>query len=581
MDNTITVTFAAGKTRAVAAKPLYQWAYGQKLVFSGLDLPASYQVDFSNFEYAGTSIPQVGGADGVTVPVGVLDTGRDVYAFVWVQDENAGRIEYCAEIPVIPCPEPDLEDPNPEEESAIAQAITALSAAVEQTGEDAASAAASAEAAEETVVSIAGQKSYETLLGGAFAVTTAEDAAHVGAYARAAVTGRIPKTNTYRVTFDETEYELPCRLYGFIESTTTGTTTKLVEYLGNLALYKSGATDGVTHELDDVPFFIVSDIDDHSAIDVCTSEAGTHTILIEKCIVEGVKINNYPIYGDAFSPIEKVETTGTYCGVSIGAGNKLPSARGTVAIGANNTCGGSSSYALGSGNKVTAQYGVAIGRTNEVSAPTAIAIGFRNVASGNTSTALGRQNTANHKSQLVFGEYNEADGSAAPANARGDYVEIVGNGTDDNARSNARTLDWEGNEALAGGLTLGKGTADEATVLAAQLKRILAAAEPFVVTLTPTQLDYSGTMDKTVAEITEAYQAGKKIVFRIVVGGANYYEADCTLRLLGAALAYPGFQASVIIPDNDVIVCATLDPTDEGTKATYTTKIYAITPYTP
>ena len=130
MDNTVTVIFAAGQTRAVAAKPLYQWAYGQKLVFSGLDLPASYQVDFSNFEYAGTSIPQVGGAEGVTVPVGVLDTGRDVYAFVWIQDENAGRIEYCAEIPVIPCPEPDLEDPNPEEESAIAQAITALNTAV-------------------------------------------------------------------------------------------------------------------------------------------------------------------------------------------------------------------------------------------------------------------------------------------------------------------------------------------------------------------------------------------------------------------------------------------------------------------
>ena len=33
------------------------------------------------------------------------------------------------------------------------------------------------------------------------------------------------------------------------------------------------------------------------------------------------------------------------------------------------------------------------------------------------------------------------------------------------------------------------------------------AANPFIVTLTPTALDYSGTMDKTVAEIYAAHQA--------------------------------------------------------------------------
>lgn len=54
------------------------------------------------------------------------------------------------------------------------------------------------------------------------------------------------------------------------------------------------------------------------------------------------------------------------------------------------------------------------------------------------------------------------------------YAEICGNGTADNARSNARTLDWSGNEALAGSLTLGKGTADETTITAAQLAQLLA-----------------------------------------------------------------------------------------------------------
>jgi len=50
----------------------------------------------------------------------------------------------------------------------------------------------------------------------------------------------------------------------------------------------------------------------------------------------------------------------------------------------------------------------------------------------------------------------------------------VGNGTAEDARSNARTLDWSGNETLQGSLTLGMGTADETTIYAAQLKALLA-----------------------------------------------------------------------------------------------------------
>ena len=100
--------------------------------------------------------------------------------------------------------------------------------------------------------------------------------------------------------------------------------------------------------------------------------------------------------------------------------------------------------------------------------------GYSTTASGNVSHAEGRGTTANHRAQHVFGEYNVEDSSTTTSASRGTYVEIVGNGTADNARSNARTLDWNGNEVLAGGLTLGKGTADEVTVTAAQLKQLIA-----------------------------------------------------------------------------------------------------------
>ena len=128
MSQIITVTFAEGQREAIAAQPLEQWAYGQRLQFEGLDLPQAYRVDFSNFEYCGASIPRVGGPDGVAVPVEVLTSGRNVYAFIWVQDETSGARYRRATVRVVPGPEPDTDE-SPEEQSAVTEAINALNAA--------------------------------------------------------------------------------------------------------------------------------------------------------------------------------------------------------------------------------------------------------------------------------------------------------------------------------------------------------------------------------------------------------------------------------------------------------------------
>lgn len=130
MSQIITVTFAEGQREAIAAQPLEQWAYGQTLQFEGLDLPQAYRVDFSNFEYCGASIPRVGGPDGVAVPVEVLTSGRNVYAFIWVQDETSGARYRRATVRVVPGPEPDTDE-SPEEKSAVTEAINALNAAAE------------------------------------------------------------------------------------------------------------------------------------------------------------------------------------------------------------------------------------------------------------------------------------------------------------------------------------------------------------------------------------------------------------------------------------------------------------------
>ena len=116
---------------------------------------------------------------------------------------------------------------------------------------------------------------------------------------------------------------------------------------------------------------------------------------------------------------------------------------------------GVASHAEGDGTVANGYGSHTEGSNTNASGIDAHAEGGSTTASGSYAHAEGSNTTANHKSQHVFGEYNVLDTSTDPSTARGTYVEIVGKGTSNNARSNARTLDWNGNETLAGKLTLG------------------------------------------------------------------------------------------------------------------------------
>ena len=141
----------------------------------------------------------------------------------------------------------------------------------------------------------------------------------------------------------------------------------------------------------------------------------------------------------------------------------------------------SASMAHAEGYKTTAsgQQSHAEGNTTTASGLNSHAEGYNTTASGDSSHAEGISTVANSMNQHVFGRYNIED-TPDTTYGTGTYIEIVGNGhaktgseTED-TRSNARTLDWSGNEQLAGSLTLGMGTADEVTVTAAQLKALIA-----------------------------------------------------------------------------------------------------------
>lgn len=137
--------------------------------------------------------------------------------------------------------------------------------------------------------------------------------------------------------------------------------------------------------------------------------------------------------------------------VSQGTGSSVGGGKNNEAYGDNSTIGGgSTNIARGQTSTIGGgAYNEATGQSSTVGG------GVGNIASGRYATVPGGVgNEANHRSQMVFGEYNEQDPSANDAYYRGTYVEIVGNGLTDNSRSNARTLDWNGNEVLAGGLTI-------------------------------------------------------------------------------------------------------------------------------
>lgn len=107
----------------------------------------------------------------------------------------------------------------------------------------------------------------------------------------------------------------------------------------------------------------------------------------------------------------------------------------------------------------------------------------------------------------------------------------------------------------------------------------IAEKDDFIVVLTPTALDYSGTMDKTVAEIDAAYKAGRNIVFRIVSSETDRVDIGCTIVQKNDQFEYPSFVIYSVVSTGSggFLVHAFTGATDNGSKNTYITYVYALT----
>lgn len=133
--------------------------------------------------------------------------------------------------------------------------------------------------------------------------------------------------------------------------------------------------------------------------------------------------------------------------VALGGYDVTASGTSSHAEGDYTIASGESSHAEGNGTTAIGQHSHAEGLNTTASGPCSHAEGYRSIASGERSHAEGTYTIASCVNQHAFGKYNIIDNQSA-------YVEIVGNGNSAFSRSNARTLDWDGNEVLAGDLTI-------------------------------------------------------------------------------------------------------------------------------
>ena len=128
--------------------------------------------------------------------------------------------------------------------------------------------------------------------------------------------------------------------------------------------------------------------------------------------------------------------------------------------GMNNEASGDYSHAEGDSTLASGNYSHAEGCATKATNFGAHAEGEVCIASGQASHAEGLETLASSDNQHVQGKYNIEDKASK-------YAHIIGNG-EENARSNAHTLDWNGNAWFAGDAYVGGANQEDGSKLSTE-----------------------------------------------------------------------------------------------------------------
>ncbi|MFR1871433.1 MAG: hypothetical protein ACLSXO_02610 [Coprococcus sp.] len=133
MENRI-VTAVFGDSNTAKVSDVWQWDYGQILRIQGLDLPTAVEVDFA-VAGASESIARIGTTkDGVTdvvIPDSLIETGKNLVAYIYLRDSASGNTEYQIDMIVTKRAKPEAYD-TPEDKELFGQAIEAVNAAADR-----------------------------------------------------------------------------------------------------------------------------------------------------------------------------------------------------------------------------------------------------------------------------------------------------------------------------------------------------------------------------------------------------------------------------------------------------------------
>lgn len=142
-------------------------------------------------------------------------------------------------------------------------------------------------------------------------------------------------------------------------------------------------------------------------------------------------------------------------------GTRTGASRGnySIAEGVNTTASALASHSEGRYTQATDNDSHAEGYSSKAKGAHSHAEGDAAIALGTASHAQNQYTIAAKRSQTAIGTFNEEDTSTSTTHpsgisSYGDYAFIIGNGTNSNARSNALTVDWNGNVEAAGDITV-------------------------------------------------------------------------------------------------------------------------------
>lgn len=134
-----TIEYQPGYHYINSLKSLWQYDYGQTLRLKGFNLPLVAEIHFSDAETGGTTTTEVGTTQGditdVHIPDKLLKLNKkqdyNIYAFVYITDDESGNTECKIRIPVRSRPNPGVET-GEGEKTPFADAINAVNSAADR-----------------------------------------------------------------------------------------------------------------------------------------------------------------------------------------------------------------------------------------------------------------------------------------------------------------------------------------------------------------------------------------------------------------------------------------------------------------